>query len=140
MIYVFSAIWDIEDEIKPNATAVYVFHPSTKIVKKLAEIPFSFNQIKTCVVGSFIYIASDEKRFIRFSPSQGSYLSLPDQMQECSDFGMFSKERSIVLAGGYFRDRKCKVIQVFCTDSGHWETLSETLTLTDTCQFMVHVN
>ncbi|CAC5381115.1 unnamed protein product [Mytilus coruscus] len=127
LIYVFSAILDIEDEIKPSATAVYVFHLSTKIVKKLAEIPLSFNQMKTCVVGSFIYIASDEKRFIRFSPSQGSYFSLPDQMQECKDFGMFTKERSIVLAGGYCGERKCKDIHVFCSDSGHWETLSEKL-------------
>lgn len=35
LIYVFSAILDREDEIKPNATAVYVCDPSTKIVKKL---------------------------------------------------------------------------------------------------------
>ncbi|VDI49196.1 kelch-like protein 24/35 [Mytilus galloprovincialis] len=127
LIYVFSAILDKEDEIKPNATAVYVFDPSTNIVKKLVEIPLSFNQMKTCVVGSFIYIASDEKHFLRFCPSQGSYFLLPEQMQECKDFGMFTKERSIVLAGGYFRDIKYKNIRVFCTDSGHWDTLSETL-------------
>lgn len=127
LIYIFSAIVDIEGNIKPRATAVYVFNPRTQTVKQVAEIPFSFGQIKTCAVDSFIYIASDRKHFIRFCPSDGSCLSLPDQIQECKDFGMFTMETSIILAGGDCRGKENKDINVFCTVSGHWETLSEKL-------------
>ncbi|XP_052088597.1 uncharacterized protein LOC127725574 [Mytilus californianus] len=127
LIYIFSDILDIQGNRKTSATAVYVFHPSTKTVKQVAEIPYSFKQMKTCVVDSFIYIASDRKHFIRFCPSDGSHLSLPDQTQECKDFGMFTIEKSIILAGGDCRGTEYKDIHVFCTVSGHWETLSEKL-------------
>ncbi|VDI53277.1 Hypothetical predicted protein [Mytilus galloprovincialis] len=127
LIYIFSSILDIDNKIKPGVTAVYVFHPRTKAVKYAAEIPFSFKQTKTCVVDSFIYIASDKKHFIRFCPSDGSCISLHDQIQECKDFGMFTMDKSIVLAGGDCRGKEYKDINVYCTVSGHWETLSEQL-------------
>ncbi|XP_063405136.1 uncharacterized protein LOC134688383 [Mytilus trossulus] len=127
LIYIFSAILDIEGNIKPRATAVYVFNPRTQTVKQVAEIPFSFKQMKTCVVDSYIYIASDRKHLIRFCPSDGSCLSLPDQIQECKDFGMFTMDTSIILAGGDCRGKEYKDINVYCTVSGHWETLSEKL-------------
>jgi hypothetical protein len=40
--------------------AVCTFNPEREIVNIIAKIPLRFNQIKACVHGRNIYVASDE--------------------------------------------------------------------------------
>lgn len=142
LIYIFCAILNEDGKIKRCSTGVYVFNPARHTTKTLAEIPFSFNQIKTCVLGSFIYLASDKGHFIRYSPNDGTFIKCLDQILVCKDFGMYSRKNTVVLAGGKNTNGTyTDVIRTFCTVSGQWETLSATLpdcmTICGTCEIKI---
>lgn len=125
MIYIFSAILDINGELNQSSTAVYVFNPMVYTVKHLTDIPVFFNQMKTCAIDSNIYIASDAGHMVQFTPSNCSVTSLPNQISECRDFGMYSLGSSIILTGGSDRDGKCNnTFRKFCTIEKKWEVLS----------------
>ena len=142
LIYIFCAILNEDGNIKGCSTGVYVFNPVRHTVKPLAEIPFSFNQIKTCVLGSFIYVASDKGHFIRYSPNDGTFIKCLDQILVCKDFGMYSRDNTVVLVGGKNTNgTHSDVIRTFCALSGQWETLSDTLpdcmTICGTCEVKI---
>lgn len=142
LIYIFCAILNEDGQIKECSTGVYVFNPIRHTVKPLSEIPFSFSQIKTCVLGSFIYIASDKGHFIRYSPNDGTFIKCLDQILVCKDFGMYSRDSTVVLVGGKnINGTYTNVIRTFCTVSGQWETLSATLpdcmTICGTCEVKI---
>lgn len=108
--------------------AVCTFNPEREIVNIIAKIPFRFNQIKACVHGRYIYVASDEGHFFRFNTVDNSVIMLQSPFFQCKDFGMYSCESSIFLVGGVNIDGTLNdVISKYCTVTGGWQRLHKRL-------------
>ena len=108
--------------------AVCTFNPEREIVNIIAKIPLRFNQIKACVHGRNIYVASDEGHFLRFNTVDNSAIMLQSQFIQCKDFGMYSCESSIFLVGGVNIDGTLNdVISKYCTVTGAWQRLHKRL-------------
>lgn len=126
-IYIFSAATN-KDGCSQNRTVVCVFDPVKKSTDIVAEIPLSFTQIKACVLDSQIYLASDEGDFIRFDPSNNCFVRCQNQIMKSKDFGMYTDDDCILLAGGCNSDGKCNnMIRKFCPVTGLWTRLSAKL-------------
>lgn len=127
LIYIFSAATHREHACQ-NRTIVCVFDPRAKTVSLQADSPMSFNQIKACVVGTKIYLASDNNDFLVYNPVNGSFNKETNQIVKCKDFGMYCENGNVCLVGGINEDGKCNnSIRKFCTESGRWERLSHKL-------------
>lgn len=127
LIYILTPI--IQNEISAECgMVVCTFNPEREIVNIITKIPLRFNQIKACVHGRYIYVASDEGHFLRFNTVDNSVIMLQSQFVQCKDFGMYSCESSIFLVGGVNIDGTLNdVINKYCTVTGCWQRLRKRL-------------
>lgn len=128
VIYMFVA-FDQQESLQEHELAVCLFNPDLTSINIIATIPVKTLQIRTCVLGKDIYIASSNGDFLKFNTESNLVKDLQRQNLICKEFGLYTCGNAVYLAGGV-NTSNAKLNDVICKFSplsGTWQNLCQTL-------------